>query len=128
MVDYDKESEYSLGNIKQFIMEKKGLSPFLLAILLGSAGLILLLYKNAKIREFLMNCLKRLTIIPEFLKSLLGIFGPGISDFLEKYNDSYRLLGFIIILFSFWLVFRLLMKFIIKLMKKTKEENKVNNN
>ena len=129
-VDIDRGSEYSSeNNIERLIREKTKLSPFLLAIILGSLGLLFLLYKSTKIREFLLNILKGLLIIPQFLKELLlSLFGKGIYDFLEKYSDSYRFLGFIIILFSIWFVFRLLMKFVVKLIKGRKEENNSNNN
>ena len=125
MVDIDRDSEYSSENI----FSKLKLSPFLIALLLGLLCLLYLLYKSRKIREFLLNLLKGLMIIPEFLKGLLlSLFGKGIYDFLEKYSDSYRFLGFIIILFSIWFVFRLFMKFVVKLIKGRKEEENTSSN
>ena len=74
-----------------------------------------LLYKSKKLREIIINLLKE---IPNFFKGLFGIFGKDVDDFLEKYNDSYRLLGDILIILGIWIVFRLLMNFLKKLLKK----------
>jgi hypothetical protein len=119
-VDIDKDSEYTIvSNIDRLIKQKCKLSPFLIAILLGSLGLLFLLYKSSLIKSLLMNLLKMFKIIPEFFKGLLGgLFGKEISDFLEKYSDGFRFLGFIVMLFAFWIVFRIFMKYVYKLMKR----------
>ena len=59
-------------------------------------------------------------MIPDFFKGLFGVFGGEIEDFLEKYNDSYRLLGFIIMLICLWFILRLLFKSVVKLFNKKK--------
>lgn len=116
----DQNSEYTLqtGTYFDHLIKKKGkCSPYLIALLLGGAGLLFLLYKSRKLRNFFINLLK---MIPDFFKGLFGVFGGEIEDFLEKYNDSYRLLGFIIMLICLWFILRLLFKFVVKLFNKKK--------
>ena len=116
----DQNSEYTLQtgtNIDHLIKKKGKCSLYLIALLLGAAGLLFLLYKSRKLRKFFINLLK---IIPGFFKGLFGMFGAEIEDFLEKYNDSYRLLGFIIMLICLWFILRLLFKYVAKLFKKIK--------
>ena len=113
----DHNSEYTLltGTNIGYLMKKRKCSPLLVALILGSAGLLFLLYKCQKLREMLLNILKA---IPNFFKGLLGIFGADIEDFLERYNDIFRLLGLIIMIIFLWFLFRMLLKFVSKLMKK----------
>ena len=120
----DHNSEYTLQtgtNVDKLIKKKRKLSPLLVALLLGSAGLLFLLYKFKKLREILLNILK---MIPEFFKGLLGIFGADVEDFLEKYNDIYRFLGLIIMIIFLWFLVRMLLKFVVKLMKKKDKKDK----
>lgn len=120
----DHNSEYTLQtgtNIDKLIKKKRKLSPLLVALLLGSAGLLFLLYKFKKLREILLNVLK---MIPGFFKGLLGIFGADVEDFLEKYNDIYRFLGLIITIIFLWFLVRMLLKFVVKLVKKKDKKDK----
>ena len=115
----DHNSEFTLptGTNIGYLVKKRKCSPLLIALLLGSAGLLFLLYKCQKLREMLLNILKA---VPDFFKGLLGIFGADIEDFLERYNDIIRLLGLIIMIIFLWFLFRMLLKFVSKLMKKKK--------
>ena len=115
----DHNSEFTLptGTNIDYLVKKRKCSPLLIALLLGSAGLLFLLYKCQKLREMLLNILKA---VPDFFKGLLGIFGADIEDFLERYNDIFRLLGLIIMIIFLWFLFRMLLKFVSKLMKKKK--------
>ena len=118
IIDFDKNSEYTIQtgtNFDHIIKKKSKWCPYLLLALLGVGGLMFLLYKSKKLREIIINLLKE---IPNFFKGLFGIFGKDVDDFLEKYNDSYRLLGDILIILGIWIVFRLLMNFLKKLLKK----------
>ena len=113
----DKISEYTIKtgtNIVQIARKNSKLCPILLAILLGSAGLLLLLYISKKIRNILLNLLKA---IPGFFSALLGSFGKDIVYFVEKYNDSYRFLGHLIMIIIIWIFFRTFIKYIVKYKK-----------
>lgn len=121
IIDFDKNSEYTIKtgtNIVQIVRKNSKLYPILLAILLGSAGLLILLYTSKTIRNILLNLLK---LIPGFFSGLFGSFGKEIVDFLEKYNDSYRFLGDLVMIIIFWIIFRFFFKCISKYKK---NENK----
>ena len=123
MIDFDKSSEYTLKtgtNFDEIVNKKSKLSPFLILMLIGSAGLLFLIYKNINTRQFLLNLLNKLKMVPDFFRGLFGCFMNGIDDFLERYNDTYRILGFLIALIIFWIIIRLLIKFMIKIYKKRK--------
>lgn len=123
MIDFDKNSEYTLKtgtNIDYLVKKRRKISPLLMAIILGGAGLIYLIYKYKKVRDMVLNLLKVLNIVPELLKSLLCGYGGEIVDFLEKYEDMFRLLGYFISMLCFWITFRLLMQFVVKIWKRKK--------
>ena len=110
IIDLDKISEYTIKtetNIVQIVRKNSKFCPILLAILLGSAGLLFLLFTSKTIRNILLNLLKT---IPGFFSSLFGTFGEDIVDFLEKYNDSYRFLGHLVMIIIIWIVFRIFIK------------------
>lgn len=113
IIDFDKSSEYTLEtgtNIDQLVKKNSKISSFMIAISIGSVGLLFLLYNKKKIRKFLLNFLEKLKEL-DFFSGLLIFFRNGIDDFLERYNDSYRFLGFLILLICFWIIIKLLMKF-----------------
>ena len=92
MIDFDKSSEYTLKtgtNFDETVNKKSKLSPFLILMLIGSAGLLFLIYKNINTRQFLLNLLNKLKMVPDFFRGLFGCFMNGIDDFLDRYNDSY---------------------------------------
>ena len=120
VIDFDKNSEYTLitgTNIDYLVKKKRKISPLLIAVLLGGAGLIYLIYKNKKVRDMILNLLKVFNIVPELLKGFLCAYGGEIEDFLESYEDMFRLLGFFILILFFWVTYRLLMKFVVKIWK-----------
>ena len=120
VIDFDKNSEYTLitgTNIDYLVKKKRKISPLLIAVLLGGTGLIYLIYKNKKVRDMILNLLKVFNIVPELLKGLLCAYGGEIEDFLESYEDMFRLLGFFILILFFWVTYRLLMKFVVKIWK-----------
>ena len=120
VIDFDKNSEYTLitgTNIDYLVKKKRKISPLLIAVLLGGTGLIYLIYKNKKVRDMILNLLKVFNIVPELLKGFLCAYGGEIEDFLESYEDMFRLLGFFILLLFFWVTYRLLMKFVVKIWK-----------
>lgn len=117
IIDFDKNSEYTIKtgtNFDQIIRKKSKLSPILLAILLGSAGLLFLLYTSKAIRNILLNLFK---IIPGFFGALFGSLGKEILDFLEKYNDRYRFLGDLVMIIIFWIILRFFIKCVEKYIK-----------
>ena len=117
IIDFDK-SEYTIQtgtNIDHIIKKKSKYYPYLVAVLLGAGGLMFVLYKSKKIKEMIIKLLK---FIPNFFKGLFGMFGKEIEDFLEKYNDAYRILGDILIVIGIWIVFKLFMKLGKKLINK----------
>lgn len=110
IIDLDKNSEYSIRtgtNIGQIVRKNSKYCPVLIAVLLGAAGLLFLIYKSKKLREIMLGLLKA---IPNFFKELFGMLGQGIDDFLEKYNDNYRFLGGLIFIFFIWIILRYLFK------------------
>ena len=120
MSDYDKSSIFTfLSNSKfsQLIKENSKYSALLLAILLGSCGLFYLAYKKLKLREIISKLGETLKVIPGFFNYILSFIGAGIEDFLERYDDTCRLLVGIITIICIWFLFKLLMK---KFMKRKK--------
>ena len=121
MNEEDKSSQYTsiseLSFIK-LIRNKAKWSPLLMAILLGSCGLFYLLYKKINLRELLSRCANLFKFKPGYLKSICSFIGACIEDFMEKYDDIYRLLAGIIGLIFFWFIFKFIMKKIIKRRKK----------
>ena len=116
-----KVSQYTLKILSNFVKSVKKHSKLInniVIVLLGIGGIIFLFYKCKKIRELLLNLLEKFKIMPECLKGLLPNLGQRIGDFLEKYNDIYRLLGDLVMLIIFWIIFKLLMKCVCKSMKK----------
>jgi hypothetical protein len=133
MHDIEQNSEFSNqtenNNYDNFFKNIKKLSPFLIAILLASAGLLFLLYKNAKIREFLVNLLKKVcSFVPNFFEGLLSMFCNEMNDFMEKYDDNYRLLGAIIGFIILFFILRILISFVVKKMRGKNEQNSFLNN
>ena len=133
MHDIEQNSEYSMqtenNNYDNFFKNIKKLSPFLIAILLASAGLLFLIYKNAKIREFLVNLLKKVcSFVPNFFKGLLSMFCNDMNDFMEIYDDNYRFLGAIIGFIILFFVIRILISFVVKKMRGKNEQNSLLNN
>ena len=123
VIDFDKNSEYTLitgTNIDYLVKKKKKISPLLIALILGGTGLIYLIYRNKKVRDMIFNLLKVFDIVPELMKGFLYVYGGEIEDFLERYEDMFRLLGFFISIIFFWVTLRLLMKFVLKIWKEKK--------
>jgi len=123
VIDIDKYSEYTLQtgtNIDYLVKKKRNISPLLIAVLLGGAGLIYLIYRSKKVRDMILNILKVFNIVPELLKGFLCIYGGEIEDFLERYDDMFRLLGYFISIIFAWVIFKLLMKFVAKIWKRKK--------
>ena len=120
VIDFDKNSEYTLitgTNIDYLVKKKRKISPLLIAVLLGGTGLIYLIYKNKKVRDIILNLLKVFNIVPELLKGFLCAYGGEIEDFLESYEDMFRLLGFFALILFFWFTYRFLLKFVVKIWK-----------
>ena len=121
MIDIDKSSEYTLQtgtNIDQLIRKKSKFSPLLMGILLGSCALFYLIYKKLKLKEILLKASDLIKKIPEFFKFILSYFSEGFEDFMERYNDIYRLLVGIISIICFWFIFKLLIRKLFKRQKK----------
>lgn len=131
---FDPSNIHDMNNIDQnsmqaendnFFTKIKKFSPFLIAILLASAGLLFLLYKNSKFREILINLLKKIcSFVPNFFKGLISMY-----DFMITYEDEYRFLGGLIGCVFLFLILRIFISFIVKKMKgKNKEKSLLNNN
>jgi hypothetical protein len=126
--DNEQNSEYSLqtenNNYDDFFEKIKKLSPFLIVILLASAGLLFLIYKNAKIREFLINLLKNVSsFVPNLFKGLLSMFCSDMDDSMEIYDDNYRLLGAIICFIILFFMLRIFISFVAKKIKGKNEQS-----
>ncbi len=133
MNDNEQNSEYSMqtenDNYDNFFKNIKKFSPFLLLILLASAGLLFLLYKNAKIKEVLINLLRKIfSFVPNFFKGLISMFCSSMDDFMEIYDDNNRLLGALIGFFILFFILRIFISFIVKKMKEKKEKKSLLNN
>ena len=123
MIDIDKSSEYTLQtgtNIDLLIRKKQKFSPLLIGILFGSCAIFYLLYKKIKIKELLSKVPELTKKMPEFFKYIMAIICPGLKDFMERYDDIYRLFFGILFIISFWLIFELLVKKIMKSIKNKK--------
>ena len=111
MIEIDKSSEYTLQtgtNIDYIIKKKSNWSPLLIGILLGSGALFYLVYKNIKMKEIIVKINQIFKIIPEFFDYIGSNILSGIEDFMERYDDIYRLFAGITIIIVLWIVFRLL--------------------
>ena len=109
IINLDKISEYTLQtetNFGKLLRKKSELSPFYIEILIVFIGLLFLLYKIPKIRQVLINILNKFIIIPIFLKELFCLFVKEI----EKYQNTFIILGVFIIIICFYFIFKLLMK------------------
>jgi len=123
MIDIDKSSEYTLQtgtNIDLLIRKKQKFSPLLIGILFGSCAIFYLIYKKIKIKELLSKVPELTKKMPEFFKYIMAIICSGLKDFMEIYDDIYRLFFGILFIISFWLIFELLVKKIMKSIKNKK--------
>ena len=123
IIDIDKYSEYTLKtgtNIDYLIRKKSNFSPLLMGILLGSCALFYMIYKKIKLKEILCQASKVFKKIPEFFNYIFSLISNVLEDFMERYNDVTRLLLGILCIMSFWFIFRLLMKKIMRRRKNNK--------
>ena len=124
MIEDDKSSQYtafsgiSASSLMKLIKDKSKCSPLLMAILLGSCGLFYLIYKKINLKEIIAKCSELFKHRPRFLEYICSFISACFEDFMERYNDLYRLLVGIICLICFWFIFKLLMK---KFMKRRKK-------
>ena len=121
MIEDDKSSQYtaiSASSLIKLIKDKSKCSPLLMGILLGSCGLFYLIYKKINLKEIIAKCSELFKNKPRFLDYICSFIGSCVEDFMEKYNDIYRLLVGIICLICFWFIFKILMK---KFMKRKKK-------
>jgi hypothetical protein len=130
--DNEQNSEYSLqtenNNYDDLFKNIEKLSPFLIAILLAS-GLLFLLYKNSKLKELLINLLKKIySFMPNFFKGLLSMFCNGMEDIMVPYNDDYRLLAEIIGFIILFFILRIFISFVVKKMRGKNEQRSLLNN
>ena len=79
-----------------------------------------LIYKKIKIKELLSKVPELTKKMPEFFKYIMAIICPGLKDFMERYDDIYRLFFGILFIISFWFIFELLVKKIMKSIKNKK--------
>ena len=124
IIDLDKNSVYTMQtgtNFDILIKKKKILSPYLILLLFGSATIIFLLYKSQKIRKILQNLIQGFKNILNICQEFCSSIGRQIGDFLEKYNDIYRFLGDFIMLITFWIIFKILLKCISNYRKNKQE-------
>ena len=127
MIEDDKSSQYtafsgisgiSASSFMKLIKDKSKCSPLLMAILLGSCGLFYLIYKKINLKEIIAKCSELFKHKPRFLENICSFISACMEDFMERYDDIYRLLVGIICLICFWFIFKLLMK---KFMKRRKK-------
>ena len=127
MIEDDKSSQYtafsgisgiSASSFMKLIKDKSKCSPLLMAILLGSCGLFYLIYKKINLKEIIAKCSELFKHKPRFLENICSFISACMEDFMERYDDIYRLLVGIICLIYFWFIFKLLMK---KFMKRRKK-------
>ena len=114
--DKDKLSTYSYLSTSSFvklIRKNSKCSALLLAILLGSCGLFYLLFKKINLKTLLSKISKL-----GFLNNILSIFAVGFVDFMERYNDVYRLLIGIIVVICLWFAIKIHIKCFMKGRKK----------
>ena len=114
MKDDDKSSKYSYLSSKsiiELIRKNSKCSVLLLAILFGSCGLFYLLYKKMNLKELLAKISEFSKLIPGFFSN---IFSAILEDFMERYNDVYRLLIGIIIIIGLWFLIKIHFKAFMK--------------
>ncbi len=121
-------------------------SSVIYGLLFGSFATLLLWCKNPKVREYLLNCYQNVNAesILNFLKlflhpiDLIKSLGNRIGsfkdilkeslnylyEFIEEYNDIWRLLGIIVLIYALWLF----IKFIIRKIKKENKNKKIRGN
>ena len=112
----DKSSVYSYLSSSSFVklIEKNSeYSALLLAILLGSCGLFYLSLKKINLKTLLSKISKE-----GILNSILPIFASGFEDFMERYNDIFRLLIGIIAVICLWIIIKIYIKCFMKGRKK----------
>ena len=112
----DKSSVYSYLSSSSFVklIEKNSkYSALLLAILLGSCGLFYLSLKKINLKTLLSKISKE-----GILNNILPIFASGFEDFMERYNDIFRLLIGIIIVICLWIIIKIHIKCFMKGRKK----------
>ena len=112
--DDDKSSKYSYLSSKsiiELIRKNSKCSALLLAILFGSCGLFYLLYKKMNLKELLVKISEFSKLIPGFFSN---IFSAILEDFMERYNDTYRLLIGIIIIIGLWFLIKIHFKAFMK--------------
>ena len=112
----DKSSVYSYLSSSSFVklIEKNSkYSALLLAILLGSCGLSYLSLKKINLKTLLSKISKE-----GILNSILPIFASGFEDFMERYNDIFRLLIGIIAVICLWIIIKIHIKCFMKGRKK----------
>ena len=104
----DKSSVYSYLSSSSFVklIEKNSkYSALLLAILLGSYGLFYLSLKKINLKTLLSKISKA-----GILNKILPIFASGFEDFMERYNDIFRLLIGIIAVICLWIIIKIHIK------------------
>ena len=112
----DKSSVYSYLSSSSFVklIEKNSkYSALLLAILLGSCGLFYLSLKKINLKTLLSKISKA-----GILNKILPIFASGFEDFMERYNDIFRLLIGIIAVICLWIIIKIHIKCFMKGRKK----------
>ena len=112
----DKSSVYSYLSSSSFVKligKNSKYSALLLAILLGSCGLFYLSLKKINLKTLLSKISKE-----GILNNILPIFASGFEDFMERYNDIFRLLIGIIIVICLWIIIKIHIKCFMKGRKK----------
>ena len=112
----DKSSVYSYLSSSSFVklIEKNSkYSALLMAILLGSCGLFYLSLKKINLKTLLSKISKE-----GILNKILPIFASGFEDFMERYNDIFRLLIGIIAVICLWIIIKIHIKCFMKGRKK----------
>ena len=112
----DKSSVYSYLSSSSFVKligKNSKYSALLLAILLGSCGLFYLSLKKINLKTLLSKISKE-----GILNSILPIFASGFEDFMERYNDIFRLLIGIIAVICLWIIIKIHIKCFMKGRKK----------
>ena len=112
----DKSSVYSYLSSSSFVKligKNSKYSALLLAILLGSCGLFYLSLKKINLKTLLSKISKE-----GILNNILPIFASGFEDFMERYNDIFRLLIGIIAVICLWIIIKIHIKCFMKGRKK----------
>lgn len=122
----------------------KLLSSLLYGLIIGSFGTLLLWCKNPEVRNYLKECYRNINseTLKNFFKSFLhpiDLFkslGSNFKNalkqslnflyrFIEEYNDLWRLLGVIVMIYVLWLIIKMIIR---KLGKSHKKKKKVRKN